>query len=153
MEERLVRKEFEAVRCLLGAISYAASARDDLTRRLAEIPGGQKRMEAVVAGLRDITDAVIDTVPQGKCRQLKNTMNDMEMRMVPKLTSMSQNVVLEKDNAKALIDIAMEKCRGCVEDGEKCRECGLYKVLEGFLPLDTYGNGLLCPYSISEWID
>lgn len=153
MEERLVRKEFEAVRCLLGAISYAASARDDLARRLAEIPGGQKRMEAVVAGLRDITDAVIDTVPQGQCRQLKNTMNDMEMRMVPKLTGMSQNVVLEKDNAKALIDIAMEKCRGCVEDGVKCRECGLYKVLEGFLPLDTYGNGLLCPYSISEWID
>lgn len=34
-----------------------------------------------------------------------------------------------------------------------CRECALYKVLEGFLPLDNYENGMLCPYSLSQWID
>ena len=149
---RLNRGEFEAVRCLLGAVNYAAHAKDDLQKRLG-IFGGEARMDAVVQGLKDITDDVIGTIPVGQCRQLRNTMQDMEIRMVPKMSRMSQNIILEKENAKALIDRAMERCRGCVEDGEKCRECGLYKVLEGFLPLDTYGNGLLCPHSISEWID
>ena len=77
----------------------------------------------------------------------------MEIRMVPKLASMRQNVILEKDNAKALIDTAMERCKGCVEDEESCRKCGLYRVLESFLPLDSYDNGMLCPYSTSEWKD
>ena len=80
-------------------------------------------------------------------------MRDMEMRMVPKLTPMSQNVLMEKDNAKALIDSAMERCRGCVEDERSCLDCGLYKVLESMLPLDSYDNGMLCPYALSEWKD
>ena len=80
-------------------------------------------------------------------------MKDMEMRMVPKMMPMSQNVLMEKDNAKALIDRAMERCRGCVEDEVSCRDCGLYKVLESMLPLDSYDNGMLCPYALSEWKD
>ena len=36
--ERLNRGEFEAVRCLLGAVSYTAHARDDLQKRLECIP-------------------------------------------------------------------------------------------------------------------
>lgn len=39
--ERLNRGEFEAVRCLLGAVSYTAHARDDLQKRLECIPGGK----------------------------------------------------------------------------------------------------------------
>ena len=62
-------------------------------------------------------------------------------------------MILEKDNAKALIDTAMERCKGCVEDEKSCRQCGLYRVLESFLPLDSYENGMLCPYSMSEWKD
>ena len=150
---RLNRGEFEAVRCLMGAVNYAAHARDDLRKRFEMIPDGQIRMDGIVQDLRDMADDVIGTVPSGQCRQLRNTMSDMEMRMVPKLTGTSLNVILEKDVAKALIDIAMEKCRGCVEDEVSCRKCALYKVLESFLPLDSYSNGMLCPYSRSEWQD
>jgi hypothetical protein len=150
---RLNRAEFEAVRCLLGAVSYTAHANDDLQKRLECIPYGRQRMSMVLGGLKAIADDLVGTVPRGQCKQMRNTMNDMEMRMVPKLSRMSQNVILEKDNAKALIDTAMEKCRGCVEDEKSCRNCGLYKVLESFLPLDDYENGMLCPYSMSEWKD
>lgn len=151
--ERLNRGEFEAVRCLLGAVSYTAHARDDLQKRLECIPGGKQRMNMILGGLRAIADDLIGTIPQGQCKQIRNTMQDMEMRMVPKLMPMSQNVILEKDVAKALIDTTREKCAGCVEDEVSCRECALYKVLESFLPLDNYENGLLCPYSMSEWKD
>ena len=153
MEERLRRSEYEAVRCLLGAVSYAAHARDDLKDRLETIGRGNERMNEILNKLDDITSELLGQVPDGQCRQLRNTMKDMEMRMIPKLTPMSQNVLMEKDNAKALIDRAMERCHGCVEDEKSCLECGLYKVLESMLPLDSYDNGMLCPYALSEWKD
>lgn len=153
MEERLRRPEYEAVRCLLGAISYAAHARDDLKDRVDTVTNGRARMEVLVDGLKSFVDELLANVPDGQCRQLRNTMKDMEMRMIPKLTPMSQNVLMEKDNAKALIDRAMERCHGCVEDERSCLDCGLYKVLESMLPLDSYDNGMLCPYALSEWKD
>ena len=148
---RLNRGEFEATRCLLGAVNYAAHAKDDLQKRMEMIPHGKERMAMVLGGLKAIADDLIGTLPVGQCKQIRNTMNDMEMRMVPKLTSMSHNVILEKDVAKGLVDAAMEKCHGCVEGPEEGMKCPLYKVLESFLPLDSYENGMLCPYSMSEW--
>ena len=148
---RLNRGEFEAVRCLLGAVNYAAHANDDLVKRLMIIPGGQQRMADALKELRDIADDVIGTVPMGQCKQIRNTMSDMEIRMTPKLAPMSRNIVLEKDTAKDLIDIAMERCHRCVEDQRSCRKCALYRVLESFLPLESYDNSLLCPYSRAEW--
>ena len=153
MEERLNRGEFEAVRCLLGAYNYAAHARDDLRGRVDSVVNGRVRITELVDGLRGFTDELLETVPVGQCRQLKNTMMDMELRMVPKRMPMSQNVILDKDNAKALIDMAMERCRGCVEGPQEAKGCALYKVLESFLPLESYDNGMLCPYSVSEWKD
>ena len=151
MEERLNRGEYEAVRCLLGAVSYTAHANDDLRKRLDSIPDGFSRMEGCLKGLQGMLGDILRTIPHGQCKQLRNTMTDMEIRMVPKLAPMSQNVILDKDLAKGLYDAAMEKCRGCVEDTQSCRQCTLYKVLESTLPLDNYENTLICPYSISEW--
>ena len=153
IEERLRRPEYEAVRCLLGAVSYAAHARDDLKDRVDTVTNGRARMDVLVDGLKSFVDELLANVPDGQCRQLRNTMKDMEMRMIPRLTPMSQNVLMEKDNAKALIDRAMERCHGCVEDERSCLDCGLYKVLESMLPLDSYNNGMLCPYALSEWKD
>lgn len=153
MEERLNRGEYEAVRCLLGAVNYMAHARDGLKGREGAVTNGPARMTVLVEGVRAFADELLDTVPTGQCKQLRNTMMDMEIRMVPKRMPKSQNVVLEKDHAKALVDIAMDKCHGCVEDEKSCLDCALYKVLVSFLPLDSYENGMLCPYSLSEWKD
>lgn len=66
----------------------------------------------ILGGLRAMADDLIGTVPVNQCRQLRNTMNDFDLRMVPKFMSMNQNVILEKELAKGLIDTAMEKCKG-----------------------------------------
>lgn len=150
---RMNRAEFEGMRCLLGAVSYAAHAWDDLKEHLQIIPKGKQRLAMTLGGLRAIADDLSGTMPRGQCKQMRNTMQDMDMRMVPKMTRMSQNVILDKDVAKGLVDAAMEKCRFCVEDAEGGRKCALYKTLESFLPLDSYENGMLCPYSMSEWKD
>jgi len=151
--ERLNRGEFEAVRCLLGAVSYTAHAKDDLQKRLEMVPHGRQRMAMILGGIRAISDDLIGTMPRGQCKQIRNTMNDMEMRMVPKATPMSQNVIFDKDVAKELVDAAMERCKGCPKGPEDGEKCPLFKVFESFMPLETYDNGLLCAYSRLEWED
>lgn len=153
MEERLRRGEFEAVRGLLAALNYAAHAQDDLKDRVDSVTNGKARITVLVEGLRAFTDELLDTVPTGQCRQLRNTMLDLEIRMVPKRTPATQNVIMEKDLAKALVDKAMEKCRDCVEGPEAATGCDVYKILESLVPLDSYDNGLLCPYNMSTWKD
>ena len=44
MEERLNRGEYEAVRCLLGAVNYAAHAQDGLKGREGSVANGPARM-------------------------------------------------------------------------------------------------------------
>ena len=151
---RMNRAEFEAVRCLLGAINYVAIAKDDLGKRLDAVPFGKRRMAMTLGGLRASADDLIGSMKRGQCKQIRNTMDDMDMRMVPKMTPSNKSVILEKDIAKGLVDAAMEKCKGCVESAEDGQKCPLYKTLESFLPLDDYeSGGLLCPYSRSEWRD
>lgn len=151
--ERMNRGEYEAMRCLLGAVNYAVISSKDLQKRLDSIPSGRQRMSMAVGAIRAIADDLIGTIPVGQCKQLRNTMTDMEIRMVPKLSTMSQNIILEKELARGLFDAAMEKCHGCVEDSVNCRSCSLYKLLESTLPLDDYQGRMLCPYSVSEWKD
>lgn len=152
--ERLRRSEMEAMRCLLGAVSYTATAQDGIKNRLSTmIPDGQARMDELIKGMRSLLGDLVGTVPSLQAKQLQNTMKDMELRMVPKLSGMTHNVILEKDVAKGLIDAAMEKCHGCVETNETCKQCRVYQVLEATTPLEEYDNGLICAYSTSEWED
>ena len=149
--ERLRRSEFNAVRSLLGAQSYVLHAKHDLEERLECIPHGKKRMELMCGALNSIAEDIVGTISRGQCQQLANTMSDFELRMVPKLTPMSQSVIFDKEIAKGIIDIAMEKCQACVEDGISCRECKLYQMLESTIPMDDYGDGLMCPYNGKTW--
>lgn len=149
--ERLTRREYEAVECLLGAISYVAIAKDDLTKTLERIPHGMKRINMALGAIRSIADDIIGTVPVRQCKQLQNVMNDMEIRMVPKSTPSKTSVVLDASVAMELTDAAKIKCRECTMDGRQAMKCSLYKLLEGIVPLMDYGDGMMCPYALAEW--
>lgn len=149
--ERMNRKEFEAMRVLTAAHSYAEYAGEDLQKRLEMIPDGKKRMQDALTGLRDLSGDLVGTMTLGQCKQLMNTMKDLEMRIVPCLTPRSTNVIIERDLMQGVVDIAMEKCRDCVEDGQSCRKCDLYKILEAITPMEEYSE-LRCPYAITEWL-
>jgi hypothetical protein len=150
--ERLVRNEFEAVRCLIGAICYLGHVQKDLEKRGKMIPHWKQRIGMLLGGARALADDIIGTVTVTQAKQLRNTMQDMEIRMVPKASSLSTNVVIEKDLAQGLIDIAREKCVDCVEDERSCLKCDLYKILVAITPQKEY-SGFQCPYSVTEWED
>ena len=149
--ERLNRTEMTAVRMMLAALSTAAYAKEDLKDRLECVPDGNKRMRMAVGGLRAICDDLIGTISRSQCKQIYGTMKDFEMRLLPKLTPGSTSIIMTKEQGKELLDCARWKCNDCVENGESCRQCKLYQLLEATTPLDDYGNGLVCPYALAEW--
>lgn len=152
---RLTRTEFEAVRYMLGAVNYLAKAKDVLIGgpSLKRIPHGDARMRLTLGGLKSIIDDILGTVTVKQCMQLSNTMADMDMRMVPKMTPMTTNVVIEADIAKELINLARVACKDCTKDGVKCLKCALYPEMEAIVPLDDYGDGLMCPYALTDWME
>ena len=147
---RLVRNEPLAVRLILAALSCMASAEDDLHDRLAQVPDGQDRLHTLTAQFRELCDDIACTINRNQCRHIYNTMKDFEMRLVPKLTPATTNIIMDKETGKALIDCARWKCHECAEDSVQCRTCTLYKLLEATTPLDDY-DGLICPYALREW--
>ena len=133
--ERLNRFEMQSVRMMLAALSVAAYAEKDLATRLECVPAGNQRM----------------TISRNQCRQIHGTMKDFEMRLVPKLTPGSTNILMTKEQGKDLLDCARWQCHSCVKDGEEARKCRLYKLLEATTPMDDYGDGMICPYALAEW--
>ena len=138
---------------LLAALSTAAYAQEDLQKRLECVPYGNQRLKLAVGGLRAVCDDVIGTITRSQCKQIYGTMKDFEMRLLPKLTPGSTNIIMTKEQGKDLLDCARWKCHDCIEDGESCRKCQLYKLLEATTPMDDYGDGMICPYSLAEWGD
>lgn len=149
--ERLKRGEMDAVRMLLAALSTAAYAQKDLTGRLECVPAGNRRMRMAVGSLRSVVNDLIGTISRSQCKQIYGTMRDFEMRLLPKLTPGTTNIIMTKDQGKDLLECARWKCHDCVEDGEACRQCKLYKLLEATTPMDSYGDGLICPYALAKW--
>ena len=149
--ERLTRSEFEAVRCLMGAVSYLADASENLQKRLQCIPAGRQRMAMAKGAVAAIANDLVGTMTVAQCKQMHNLMNDMDMRMVPKMTPNNRNLIINADAAKVLIDCAKAKCDLCAASGDEIRACKLYQVLEAIVPLENYGDGLICPYVLAEW--
>lgn len=149
--ERMTRHEFQAVQSLLGAVIYIANASEDLQKRLECIPAGKQRMAMAKGAVAAIANDLIGTMTVAQCKQMQNVMKDMDMRMVPKMSPSCKNVIMTADHAKTLIDSAKAKCDLCTASGTEIRACPLYKTLEAVVPLENYGDGLICPYVLAEW--
>lgn len=93
------------------------------------------------------------TIPEKQRRQIQNAANDMEVRLVPKLTPRKISLVLEEGIAKELVNAAQARCKyECVPDLDGDRNCELCKLLEAVVPLEKY-ESTTCPYWRAEWED
>lgn len=149
--ERLKRTELVAVKMLLAHLSTAKYAQEDLAHRLECIPDGKARMRLAVGGLSAVCDDLIGTVSREQAKQLYGTMRDYDLRLVPKATPGTANIILTREQGVDLMNIARDRCKACVEDGNSCRTCRLYQILEATTPLDDYGGDMICPYSLADW--
>lgn len=148
---RLTRIEKMAMLQLAYVATVLEELQNDLGDRLEKIDQGAEKMHVRASGSDEILNDLRLTVPMNQRMSLQNTAMDYEMRLTPKLTPMSTNVIMDKDEFKEIVDIARTKCHDCTEDSNTCTKCRLFKLLTSILPLEDYDGGLLCPYNLGEW--
>lgn len=152
--ERLNATEMRAVRWMLAALNSCVYAQKDLDNRLECIPSGKSRFRLMLGHLRAITNDMIGTTPKKQCRQIWNTMADMELRLVPKYTPNANKCIIDVADLSYLVSLAKnDMCTTCIRTGEECRKCELYKILESISPLNDWGSGALCPYNVADWME
>lgn len=149
--ERLTRTEMHSVQWLLNAVSTLRYAETDLKNRLDCVPSGNQRLHMAIGQMGSLLRDVLGTVSDKQRRQIRNAAQDMEVRLVPKLTTQKATLVLEEETAKELVNAAQAKCRwDCVPDLDGNRDCELCKILEAVVPLENYSS-VSCPYWRAEW--
>lgn len=162
----IVRKELEpsredAVRLNRGekqsmiVFAYVATVYEDMQKELADrlkmVRDGPLRMNGISADADALLNELRKTIPMNQRLNLQRTIEDYEMRLVPKATPGRTTVVMAQDEFKALVDAARVKCRECTEDSKACTKCELYQLLTVVVPLDDYDGWMLCPYNMGEW--
>lgn len=149
MEQRLVATESNALKRYGAFFSEMLNVKEDLNRRLQMIEG-QDKINKIIKDSSELFEDILDTVPAAQKRNLRNTFTDYKIALVPLLQPDSTNIIMQRDIAKELVDVAMAKCVGCVEDDKSCKKCRLYKLLE-VLTTPSHYETLLCPFSLAEW--
>lgn len=148
------RTQMNALRWCIAAINSVAYAQTDLASRLECIPNGKVRWRLMLGQLRACVNDLIGTIPHKQCVNIKGVMNDMELRLVPKLTRNTDRVSMAVDDLSYLVKYAKKDvCSACILDGEECRQCELYKILESIAPRQDWGSSTVCPYLREDWWD
>lgn len=149
--ERMTRAEMTAMHWIYSAVNSVLHGKEDLAQRLECIPNGKRRYNMMMGHLFSIANDLTGTIPEKQRTKIRNIMNDMEIRLVPKMMARDVSVVMTKEDAMQLLDYAKAaKCAFCTEDNESCRKCPLYRIMEAEVPLEKY-DGFLCPYNLAEW--
>lgn len=91
--ERMTRNEIIAMKWLLAMLSTAKESAESLKGRLKSIPSGQQRMNMTMGGFNALATDLIGTITRAQAQLLQGTMNDYEVRLMPKLTPSRDAVV------------------------------------------------------------
>lgn len=145
--ERMRRDEMNAMvymQCAIAAMGYCWK---DLRNRLEYIPAGVQRFKMAMGAMKSIFDDLHETLPTKSERRMSTISHDFKIVLVPKPTSEPQKLVLDRDDAIALMEATIYRCKDCVKSDEEARKsCRLYSILETYMPLNDYGDGLMCEY-------
>ena len=136
-------------------LAYVATCLEDLQKELKDridmVPGGMPLLNEASQNTDILLNELRKTVPIEQRLNLQNTAQEYEVRLTPKATPAKTNVVMQGSEFKELVDLARAKCVDCMESDTACEKCRLYRLLTVLLPLDSYHDGMLCPYNMGEW--
>ena len=148
---RLTRSEKMSMILLSYAATVLSDLRSELSDRLEIVENGSERMKELAVKSEELLNEIRRTVPMNQRMQLHNTASDFEMRLTPKATPTTTNVVMQKEEFRELVDYARATCKECTLDDNECEGCGLFQLLTVVLPMDEYHGQLLCPYNLGKW--
>ena len=152
VEQKLVSYEFNALKRFTAFVSEMAYFQKDLEKRWPLVENGAERIQEIVSKSAKLFNEMLDTIPANQLKSLRNTTTDLKIAIVPRLAPDSKNIVIEKTDAKKLVDLAQEQCKYCSKTPEEAKDCPIYIVSESVVPPDRYTE-FLCPYANSIWAD
>lgn len=152
MQKRLVNSEFNQVKRFATFISELNYLKEELASHWKMVKDGENRIQKLTDESLQLFDELLDTIPKNQIKSPRNAMTDYKVVFAPILSPESKNVVLNKEDAKALIDLAQAECKYCVKTPEEAEDCPIFKLTNGIVPPNTY-DSLICVYSTAEWKD
>lgn len=147
----LTRDEKTCMLYLTNTVSAMMDAGDMLKERCERAGIPPERMKQMLDDALEILKLTRLTIPEKQRLNLLNIAKDYQLRLVPVATPSKTNVVVGKEDFRALIDAAQVKCQDCTETGEDGKKCPLFELLTVVLPLDHYERRGLCPYNNLRW--
>ena len=144
--------EWNKILAYAAYLSELCYIRDEMQDRLQMVENGSERLNDVINNAGSLLRDVLDTGTEAQKKKLRNTFHDYKMVLTPMLSNGSTNVLMTRDQAKALVDLAQERCASCIEDAEAAQQCPVYKLLEITTPLNRY-DSMSCPFSLAAWSD
>lgn len=149
---RLTRRERDSIVFFMNAVCVLEDLVGDLGKRLEMIPDGQERMKECGLAADQLLHELKLTIPMEQRKNLENTAGDYMMRLVPKYEPVSnRNILVDKEDYRALVDAAQVKCMDCVETDETCEKCKLFQLLTVIQPMEDYHSQNLCVYNMAGW--
>ena len=148
---KLTRSEKMSMILMSYAATVLSDLREELSDRLETVVNGSERMKELADKSDELLNEIRRTVPMNQRKQLQNTAMDFEMRLTPKATPSTTNVVMQKEEFRELVDYARATCKDCTLDDTDCENCGLFQLLTVILPLEDYKGQFLCPYNLGKW--
>ena len=131
-----------------------AGIHEDLKDRLQMIPDGMNRSETMIESLEALMLDMTGTVPEKQRKTIVNIEKDMDLRLVPKFTPMTNRCVMDVRDLAYIVRAAKKDiCLGCVMDGIECKECELYQILASITPPEDWGEDTRCPFDREDWYE
>lgn len=148
---RLRRNEKMSMLHLMYAVTILEDLNEEIPDRLNMVNDGRGRLSRIAGFANALLNDLRVTVPEDQRIGIQNTAEDYEIRLAPKASPATNNVIMTKDEFKSLVDFARTKCIDCIDNDEECEKCQLYRLLTSILPLDEYHGTNLCPYNLGQW--
>ena len=136
---------------LINAVNALVTAQEPLANRASKVDGGVDTLNMLAEKSAEFLQEILTTIPENQRQNLVNTAKDYQMRLVPKVMPGSSTVVLQKEEARALVDAAQVKCQECAELNDDKEKCPLFRLLTIAIPLEKYDDTILCPYNMATW--
>ena len=151
IDGRLNRNERNSILMLVCTEAVLKTVMVDLEKRLGHIPSGVEKLKKATELVTEIDSGILATISKEQRSNLSKTGRDYELRLVPKMTPMKTNVVLDKETLKALVDASQAgECMMCVKTAKESRNCKLHRLLVVLTPMPHY-EGELCPFNNVGW--
>lgn len=150
-DKRLTRVHRSALIILICLETLTDDCEKDLEGRMDDREAWAEKARSAKAILHGMADDIFRTMTEEQLRYLTKTARDYELRLTPRMTPETGNMIVPKETLRTLVDAAQNRCVDCFKTEAESRGCKLQRLLAMLIPMDNYEDTGLCVFNNKEW--